>query len=144
MTITEKLSRLKGINIETLFDEVLKENEETILDMNRSQMYDEGIMNIKNPSSQEHYSPATIKAKRKAPFSKTEFITLKWKGKFHSDLKLLIHKDDFVIVGDNLIWKMYLVDQDRFGGAVGLTAKSKSELREIARDELIKKIRNVA
>jgi hypothetical protein len=142
MTITEKLSHLKAINIKTLFDDVLKENEETILDMNRSQMYDEGVMNINNPGTVEHYSPATIKNKKRAPFNKTEFITLKWMGNFHKALKLIIFKDTFLISSDNRIWANFLEPQDRFESALGMTEKSKGELRELSRDELIKKIKS--
>lgn len=125
------------------FDEVLEDNEKEILDMNRSQMYDEGVLNVNNPSIKEKYSPSTIKAKRRAPFNKTEHITLKWTGKFHEDLKLIIFKDKFVIASNNKIWGNYLEPQSRFGSALGLTEKSKKELRETARDEMIKKIKNV-
>lgn len=142
MTLTDKLSHLKAINIRMLFDDVLKENEETILDMNRSQMYDEGVVNVNNPGIQEHYSPATIKAKKKAPFSKTEFITLKWKGDFYEALKLIIFKDTFVISSDSRVWANFLEPQNRFGSALGMTEKSKGELRELSRDELIKKIKS--
>lgn len=142
MTITDKLLQLKTINIGILFDEVLKENEDAICELNRDQMYEEGIMNVKNPSSQEHYSPATIKAKRKAPFSKTEFITLKWMGNFYKTLKLIIFKDTFVISSNSGIWANFLEPQDRFQSALGMTEKSKSELRELSRDELIRKIKS--
>ena len=67
MTITEKLSRLRDISIGKLFDEVLEENEESILDMNRSQMYDEGIMNVKT-EQKEKYALSTVRAKKRAPF----------------------------------------------------------------------------
>ena len=144
MTITDKLSRLKALNIRTLFDEVLRENEETILDMNRNQMYDEGVLDVTVPGYKDHYSPATKRNKRSAPFPKTEFITLKWTGDFHKELKLLIFKDTFVIDSLNKTWQNFLSQNHRFMNALGLTKKSKSELREIARDELIKKIRNVA
>lgn len=142
MLLTEKLSRLRDINIRTLFDEVLKENEEAILDMNRSQMYDKGVMDVNKPEQREKYSPATARAKKKAPFPKTDFITLKWMGKFHEALKLIIFKDTFVISSDNRIWANFLEPQARFGSALGMTEKSKSELRELSRDELIKKIRD--
>jgi hypothetical protein len=144
MTITEKLSRLKDINIKRLFDEILKENEDLICDLNRNQMYDEGILDVNNPAAIEHYKPSVVKAKRRAPFPKTEFITLKWKGDFHGSLKLVIFKDTFVISSNNKIWANFLEPQDRFGSALGMTVKNKSELRELSRDELIKKIRNVA
>jgi len=143
MTITEKLSHLRAINIGTLFDRILKSNEEAILDMNRSQMYDDGVMNVKNPSVKEKYAKSTIQAKRKAPYNKTEFITLKWMGNFHESLKLIIFKDKFVIASDNKVWANYLETQNRFGSALGMTEESKDALREITRDEMIKRIRNV-
>lgn len=142
MTITEKLSRLRDISIGKLFDEVLDENEESILDMNRSQMYDEGIMNVKT-QQKEKYALSTVRAKKRAPFNKTEHITLKWMGNFHRQLKLIIFKDKFLIASDNKIWGNYLEPQTRFGSALGMTEKSKGELREIARDEMIKKLKNV-
>ena len=141
MTLTEKLSHLTAINLETLFDEVLKENEDEICNMNKSQMYEEGVMNVKI-GGQEHYSPATIKAKKRAPFSKTEFVTLKWMGDFYKSLKLIIFKDKFIIASDNRIWGNFLEPNSRFGSALGMTNESKAELREIARDEMIKKLRS--
>jgi hypothetical protein len=125
-----------------LFDEVLRENEEEILNMNRSQMYDEGVMDVNNPSQKERYSPATIQAKKKAPFSKTDFVTLKWMGNFHQSLKLIIFKDSFLISSDNLIWANFLEPQDRFGSALGMTKTSKEEIRELSRDEMIRKIKS--
>jgi hypothetical protein len=105
-------------------------------------MYDNGVMDVNEPEQREKYSPATIQAKKRAPFSKTDFVTLKWMGKFHEGLKLIIFKDKFVISSDNKIWANFLEPQDRFGSALGMTEKSKSELRELSRDELIKKIRD--
>ena len=141
MMLTEKISHLMAINLWTLFDEVLKENEDKICNLNREQMYEEGVMNVKT-GQQEHYSPATIAAKKKAPFNKTEFITLKWMGNFYKTLKLVIFKDTFVISSDSLIWANYLETQTRFEKALGMTEKSKSELRELVRDTMIKKLRN--
>ena len=141
MTITEKLSRLSAINLRTLFDDVLRENEDYICDLNRDQMYEEGVMNVKT-GQKEQYTESTKKAKRKAPFNKTEFITLKWMGDFHKELKLLIFKDTFVVQSRNKVWGNYLETQARFGSALGLTKDSKSELRNLSRDELIKKIRS--
>jgi hypothetical protein len=142
MTITERLSRLTAISILTLFDEVLKENETLILDLNRDQMYDDGTVNVENPTLREQYALSTIRAKRKAPFPKTDFITLKWFGTFYSQMKLIIFRDTFVIQSDNSIWANFLEPQDRFGKALGLTAKSKDELRDVMKNELIKKIKN--
>jgi hypothetical protein len=141
MTVTDKLSHLRAINLRTLFDTVLRENETTICDLNRDQMYEEGVMNVKT-GEKEQYAASTKKAKRKAPFPKTEFITLKWMGTFHESLKLMIYKDTFVVQSPNKIWGNYLEPQARFGSALGLTKESKSDLRDLVRDELITKIKS--
>jgi hypothetical protein len=141
--LKDKLSRLTAINIGKLFDQALKENEDTVCNLNRDQMYEEGVLNVNRPQI-EKYSPATIRAKRKAPFNKTDFITLKWFGKFHASLKLLIFKEYFVISSDNLIWANFLEPQNRFSSALGLTKESKGKLRDLMRDEIIKKIKDVA
>lgn len=142
MTISEKLSHLKAINIEKWFDDILKDKEPEIINMAQSQMYDSGIMNVRT-EKKEKYALSTVRAKRKAPFPKTEFITLKWFGDFHSSLKLLIFRDKFVISSDNLTWANYLETQSRFMSALGLTKKSKSELRDIVQNEIGKRMRNV-
>ena len=140
MTITEKLSHLAAINLRTLFDAILKENENYICELNRDQMYEEGVMNV-NTGQREKYAASTIRAKKRAAFPKTDFITLKWTGDFHGGLKILIFKDTFVVQSKNRIWGNYLEPQERFGHALGLTKTSKSELRDLMRDELIKKIK---
>jgi hypothetical protein len=141
MTITDKLSHLRAINLRTLFDIVLRENENYICELNRDQMYEEGVMNVKT-GKQEQYAESTKKAKRKAPFPKIDFVTLKWFGNFHRELRLLIFKDTFVIQSDNRIWGNYLEPNPRFTSALGLVKESKSDLRELTRDELIKKIKS--
>ena len=142
MTIKEKLSHLEAINIEKLFDDILRENESIICDMNRKQLYDDGSVDVNNPGKKEKYSPLTALAKRTAPYNKTDFITLKWKGDFHDSLKITIFKDKFIIHSKNLVWANYLEPQSRFGSALGLTKKSKSGLRDLAKKEMIKKIHN--
>lgn len=141
MTITDKLSRLRAINLRTLFDTILRENEDYICDLNKDQMYEGGVMNV-NTGQKEKYAQSTIKSKHRAPFPKTDFITLKWTGEFHQTLKLQILKDTFFIMSRHGIWNKYLEPQMRFESALGLTKESKSELRDLVRDELIRKIRN--
>jgi len=141
MTITDKLSHLRAINLRTLFDQVLRDNEDYICELNREQMYEEGVMNVKT-KQKEQYAESTKRAKRRAPFNKTDFITLRWVGDFYESLKLIIFKDYFIIQSPNKVWGNFLEPQNRFGSALGLTKESKSELRELVRDELIKKIRS--
>ncbi|MCK9521367.1 MAG: hypothetical protein M0R74_20435 [Dehalococcoidia bacterium] len=141
MTIADKLSRLRAINLRTLFDDVLKENEDYICNLNKDQMYEEGIMNVRTKQKQQ-YAESTKISKRKAPFNKTDFITLRWFGNFYESLRLIIFKDYFIIQSPDKVWGSYLETQTRFTSALGLTKESKSELRNLAKDELIKKIRS--
>ena len=142
MTIQEKLKRLKAISTGKFLDRILKANSGNILDMNRSQMWDKGIIDVKNPGRKERYSPATIKAKKHSPYNKTEFITLKDKGKFHAGLKLEINKEDIVIKSDTPYWKYHEKGQ-RLGNALGLTENSISELRETVKEEILNKLKDV-
>ena len=142
MTIQEKYKRLKAINIGKLLDRILKANTRDILDMNRSQMWDKGIIDVKDPGRKERYSPATIKAKKRSPFNKTDFITLKDKGKFHAGLRLEINKEDIVIKSDTPYWKYHEKGQ-RLGNALGLTENSISELRETVKEEILNKLKDV-
>jgi hypothetical protein len=141
MTITDKLSRLRAINLRTLFDTILRENEDYICDLNKDQMYEGGVMNV-NTGQKEKYAQSTIKSKHRAPFPKTDFITLKWTGDFHKTLKLQILKDTFFIMSHHGVWNKYIEPQKRFESALGLTKESKAELRDLVRDELIRKIRH--
>jgi hypothetical protein len=141
MTISEKIQQLKSIDISKMFDEVLKEKEPEIIEMVKGQMYDEGIVDVNKPGQKLQYAESTKKKKRKAPFNKTDFITLKWTGAFHDALKLIVFKDKFTISSKNKIWGNYLEPQERFGHALGLTEDSKAELRDTMKDGLINKIR---
>ena len=142
MTLREKITRLTAINTGRLFDEVLRENETAICDMNRDQMYNDGTVNVNKPGVIERYAESTLKAKRKAPFNKTDHVTLKWFGNFHESLKIIIFRDKFVISSQNKTWANYLEPLSRFGSALGLTEKSKGELRDLAKDEMIRKTKD--
>lgn len=142
MTIQERIKRLRAINIDRLLDKILKKNRVKILDMNRSQMWDKGIVDVKDPGRKEKYSPATIRAKKRSPFNKTEFVTLKDKGKFHRDLKLEISKEEILIKSDTPYWK-YHERGERFGNALGLTEDNISKLRELVKEEILEKIKDV-
>lgn len=142
MTINEKILRLKAINLNKLLDDSLRAKEKDILDLNRDQMFEDGIMNVKTEKT-ERYSPATIRAKKKAPFSRTKHITLKWTGDFHKRLELLIFAKKIVISSKNIVWGKWLETQERFENALGLTENSIKKTRDIIKPELLKRLRNV-
>jgi hypothetical protein len=143
VTIQEKISRLKAIRIDQLFDQMLKDKEKDILDMNRDQMYEDGVMDVNVPNFQQEYAASTKVAKRRAAYPKTDFVTLKWTGDFHSQLKLYIFKEYFVINSLNEIWGKYLSKNQRFINALGLTEDNKSRLRDMTQQEIVKRIRDV-
>ncbi len=138
----KKMMRFSNIN--QVINNILGSLEKAILNMNRDQMYEEGVMDINNPSAIVHYAPSTIKnKKRRAAFPRTDHITLKWDNTFHPSLKIDYKEDEFLIYSDNKVWKAYLQPQDRFENALGLTDESLGLLRDWVRSKMIKQFRNV-
>ena len=105
------------------------------------QMYEEGIVDVNNPSSILHYAPSTIKQKKKrAKFKRTDHITLKDQGDFHKKMKLKIEPDQFIITSTDDKWPKFSSGdwgEGRFKNALGLTEKSKEELRKLVKSDLI-------
>ena len=132
-------------DIDSVINNIIGSLEKKILDMNKDQMYEEGVMDVNNPGAILHYAPSTILNKRKrASFPRTDHITLKWEGDFHKDLKIKYNKDSFEIYSDDKKWKSYLHPQARFKNALGLTDESLDLLRDWVKEKLIKQFRNVA
>jgi hypothetical protein len=117
--------------------ELIKGEKEFIKDLNREQMYEEGVMNVERPKKLD-YAPGTIRQKKKtAKYKKTDFITLRWMGDFYKSLKVLVFDKWFTVSSDSTIWARFLEPQDRFEKALGLTDKSKDKLKDRLRDKAI-------
>lgn len=123
-----------------VLNSIIKGLEKDILDLNRDQMYEDGILDVNDPGSIQYYAPSTIKNKtRRAKYKRVDHITLKWEGDFHKDLKIKYEADQFTIVSDDVKWKNWLEPQDRFKNALGLTEESLSLLRDWVREKLIER-----
>lgn len=132
VSVTQKYETLERIDVNQIVDDSLLELEKFILDLNRSQLYDLGEIDVTDPGKQEFYAPATIKQKqRKALFKKTDFVTLRWDGDFYDSFKLIIFDKTFVIQATDLKWANWLEPNPRFGNALGLTEESKAALRDM-------------
>lgn len=144
MDVKSRLKKLrKYSDMGVVLNRILKRLEKDILNLNRDQMYEDGIMDVKNPNSILHYAPSTIKNKKsRAKFKRTDHITLKWEGDFHKTLKIKYEKDAILIFSEDKKWKAWLSPQDRFENALGLTNESLSLLRDWVKFELIKDVRN--
>lgn len=142
MKISAKIAQLKAINIDRLLDESLRANEEDILELNQDQLYKRGEIDVNVPSHRERYAPATIAQKKKrAAYPETDFVTLKWTGKFHESLKLLIFKDKIILSSTDSKWPMLeKVGKMRFSNALGLTKESIKKLRDIVLPGILKRI----
>lgn len=126
----------KYSNITRVLNRIIKDNELEILALNRDQMYEEGIIDVNNPSAIIQYAPSTVKAKQKrAKFKRTDHITLKWDGDFHKGLFIKIEEKLFTIKSKNLPYPGFL--DGRFANALGLTEASKEELRKLIKSDLI-------
>ncbi len=133
----------KFSNINDVVNNALGSLEKAILDMNRDQMYEDGVMDVNSPGSILYYAPSTIKnKKRRAEFPRTDHITLKWDNNFHPSLKIKFDKDRFLIYSDNKIWKSYLEPSARFKNALGLTDESLALLRDWVASKIKKQFRN--
>lgn len=144
MAIRATYKRLKRFtDFGNILNEILASEEKSILDMNRDQMYEDGVMDRNNTQAILHYAPSTVKnKKRRAAFPRTDHITLKWEGEFHKDLKIKYNKDSIEIYSDDQKWKRYLSVQDRFENALGLTDESFDLLKEKVAIKLRKKFKN--
>jgi len=137
----QQLKRFNDFN--AAINRAVKSIEKQILDLNRDQMYEDGVMDINNPSAILHYAPSTIRQKRKrASYPRTDHITLKWEGDFHKALKIRYGKEEIEIFSDDKNWKEYLQPQDRFQNALGLTDASLDYARELIKDKLLNNIRD--
>ena len=124
-------------------------NKELILDLNRDQMWEYGIVDIKKPNDKLQYAPFTIAAKQgyilgipKAKFARIDHITLKWSGAFHESLQLNVGRGFFLIWSANQTWQLKLKNQERFGNALGLTEKSIQKMIDLFLPIFQKSIKN--
>ena len=141
-SLDKKLARIRKYkNFPKVLNDIIRYNREEILDMNRNQMWEEGVVDVNNPQAILSYAPSTIKQKRKrAKYKRIDHITLKDMGKFHAKLKLIIKNDYFVITSTDDKWGHFSSGDwggGRFQNALGLTEKNKSVLRGYIKSDLI-------
>jgi len=143
MVIAEKVARLERVDVDNIVDSSLREVEKFILELNQIQLYEQGVIDVTKPSKREKYAASTIRAKQKrATYKKTEFITLRWDGDFYESFKLIIFDKVFVIQATDLKWANWLEPNERFGNALGLTEKSKDDLKKEILPVFIRRVRN--
>lgn len=140
--LKKKLNKIRKYkNMERVLNEIIKDNTKEILALNRDQMYEQGVVDVNNPSAILNYAPSTIRQKNKrARFKRTDHITLKWDGGFHEGLFLKIEKDQFIISSKDSKWAKFSSGEwgaGRFENALGLTEESKGEVRELVKSDLI-------
>ena len=121
-----------------LFKAVVLENKKAILDLNREQMYEHGIVDVNKPNESLPYTNFTIDAKegyirgiKPAKFPRTDHITLKWSGAVHESLELNVGHGFFLIWSANPTWQFKLQNEERFKNALGLTEDSINKIIEL-------------
>jgi hypothetical protein len=143
VSISAKVERLERVDVNKIVDDSLREIEKLILELNQKQLYDEGVIDVKNPGKREKYSKGYIRQKQRyATFKKTEFVTLKYDGDFYNSFKLIIFDKVFVIQATDLKWANWLEPNPRFENALGLTDESKEEVRQIILPVFLKRLKN--
>ena len=133
----KKLAAIRKFsNMQRVLNRIIKDNTPEILALNRDQMWEEGIVDVNNPSAILQYAPSTVAAKKKrARYKRTDHITLKWTGDFHKGMFIKQEPDQFTIMSKNVPYPGFM--DGRFGNALGLTEKSKEELRKLIKADLI-------
>ena len=100
-----KLQKYQNLDIRSLLNQSIRDNEKAILDLNRDQMYEKGVMDVNRPTNKEHYAASTkVQKLKQATFKKVSFVTLKWFGDFYASMKIIFFSDRFVITSDDLKW----------------------------------------
>ena len=138
----EMIKRLQDIDINQILDDSIREIEEFIIDLNQDQLYEKGQIDVNSPSRKEFYAESTKRQKlNRATYKRTDFVTLRWKGDFYKDFKVLIFDEEFIITSTDLKWANFLEPNKRFGDALGLTDESKSRLRKEILPVIVRRIR---
>ena len=137
-----KLAAIKKYsNMTSVLNRIIKDNEPEIIAMNRDQMWEDGIVDVNNPSAILEYAPSTLRSKKKrARYKRTDHITLKWSGDFHKGMKLKMEPEQFTIISTKLPYQGFM--DGRFGNALGLTNENKEELRKLIKSDLILGFKN--
>lgn len=127
-------------NFPRVLNGIIRDNRLEILDMNKEQMWEDGIVDVKN-NLQWSYQPSTIKCKKKhAKYKRTDHITLRDQGSFYDKMKLIINSDNFVITSTDDKWTYFSSGEwgeGRFKNALGLTDKNLNILRGYIKSDLI-------
>ena len=138
----EMIKRLQDIDINKILDDSIREIEEFIIDLNQDQLYEKGQIDVNSPSRKEFYAESTKRQKlKRATYKRTDFVTLRWKGDFYKDFKVVIFDEEFIITSTDLKWANFLEPNKRFGDALGLTDESKSRLRKEILPVIVRRIR---
>jgi hypothetical protein len=141
-SLDTKLAKVRKLkNFPAVLNRIIKDNAPEIIAMNRDQMWEDGIVDVKNPRAILSYAPSTIKQKkRRSRYKRTDHITLKDMGGFHDKMKLVIKATEFWITSTDAKWSKFSSGewgQGRFQNALGLTKTNINMLRGLIRSDLI-------
>ena len=144
MILEAKLEKWNKIDTSILLNEILKRNEQYIINLNRNQLFDDGIVDSENPNRIYPYAESTRKQKiKKAKFPKVDFITLKWDGIFQDGMFIEYLRDRIRINSTDEKWNKFRLWDDRFTNALGLTRENFKELISLIRRELLHELRQL-
>ena len=123
-------------NMPRVLNRIIKDNEPEIIAMNRDQMWEDGIVDVNNPSAILDYAPSTVQSKkRRARYKRTDHITLKWSGDYHKGMKIKQEPEQFTIISTKVPYPGFM--DGRFGNSLGLIEENKEELRQLIKSDLI-------
>lgn len=137
-TIYEMLQRVKSFDIITATAEIMKENEQDVVELNRQQLL-QGLT-AENDLVGEYRSVGyAIQKERMNPKAGFGNVDLKFTGEFYTGFSLIIDGNQYLIFSVN--WKTNKLVKKYGDGIFGLNDESRRKLwTDIVRQKLIHKL----
>ena|ERR1022692_1893644 len=120
-----KAQRIKEIDINAIFQDVIVNPELGLEELNRTQL-SEGLLADGSPTGD--YAPMSVKL-RDAAGLQTDHIDLSFEGDFYASFHVKDQGEGVIIMGDSVKPSGDLAD--RFPNALGLTDESKAQVRPV-------------
>lgn len=131
----KKLKQYKDFHLNAT-DEIILDQAAEIVDMNISQMYDEGVKS--SGESLGEYQPTTIAIKQEKGQT-TSHVTLRDEGDFHSEMGLKKENvGEFTVTSED--WKTGMLEHN-WGPLFGLTPANEKELTAEMTKQLYEKLK---
>lgn len=137
-TIYDMLQKFKSFDIVTATAEIMKDNEQDVVELNRQQLL-KGLTADNDVVGDYRSMGYALMKERMNPLAGFGNVDLKFTGEFYTGFTLIIDGNQYVIFSVN--WKTNKLVKKYGDGIFGLNAESRQKLwSDIVRHKLIQKL----